>query len=81
MAKTNFGIKEGSNPSIGSNFINQFKLKHQKKMENFYEFCGTFDKKLKADYKKSKIKNKGITFPQFCVVVYSNAVDQIKGTN
>ena len=46
-------------------------------MENFYEFCGTFDKKLKADYKKSNIKNKGITFPQFCVVVYSNAVDQI----
>ena len=27
MAKTNFGIKEGSNPSIGSNFINQFKPK------------------------------------------------------
>ena len=50
-------------------------------MENFYEFCGAFDKKLKADYKKSNIKSKGITFPQFCVVVYSNAVDQIKGTN
>ena len=50
-------------------------------MENFYEFCGTFDKKLKADYKKSNIKNKGVTFPQFCIVVYSNTVDQIKGTN
>ena len=49
-------------------------------MENFYEFCGTFEKQLKADYIKNKVKKKGITYPQFCVVVYSNAVDQIKGT-
>lgn len=47
-------------------------------MENFYEFCGTFDKQLKADYIKNNVKKQGITFPQFCIVVYSNAVDEIK---
>lgn len=45
-------------------------------MEMFYDFCGTFDKMLRADYRKSKSKEKGITFPQFCIVVYSNIIEE-----
>lgn len=45
-------------------------------MEMFYDFCGTFDKTLKADYRKSKAKEKGITFPQFCIAVYSNLMEE-----
>lgn len=44
----------------------------------FYNFCGTFDKSLRADYRKSKSKEKGITFPQFCIAVYSNLLDEVK---
>jgi hypothetical protein len=45
-------------------------------MEMFYNFCGTFDKLLKADYRKSKMKEKGVTFPQFCIVTYSNFMEE-----
>lgn len=65
----------GSFPAAAS-FISNLNTKN--KMENFYNFCGTFDKQLKADYIKNNIKKQGITFPQFCIVVYSNTVDEIK---
>lgn len=45
-------------------------------MEMFYNFCGTFDKLLRADYRKSKMKEKGVTFPQFCIVIYSNFMEE-----
>ena len=45
----------------------------------FYNFCGDFDTMLKKDYKKSKSKDKGITFPQFCVVVFANMIEEAEG--
>lgn len=45
-------------------------------MEMFYNFCGTFDKLLRADYRKSKMKENGVTFPQFCIVTYSNFMEE-----
>lgn len=45
-------------------------------MELFYDFCGTFDALLRKDYRKSKLKDKGVTFPQFCVVTYANFMDE-----
>ena len=43
--------------------------------ELFYSFCGTFDKLLKKEYSKQKLKSKGITFPQFCIVTFSNMIE------
>lgn len=48
-------------------------------MENFelfYDFCGSFDEQLKKDYRKSKIKDKGVTFPQFCVTMFANFLEE-----
>jgi len=42
----------------------------------FYNFCGQFDDMLKKDYRKSKSKDKGITFPQFCVVMFANIAEE-----
>jgi hypothetical protein len=47
-----------------------------KNFELFYDFCGTFDEKLKKDYRKSKIKDKGVTFPQFCVTMFANLIEE-----
>lgn len=44
--------------------------------ELFYDFCGIFDDLLKKDYRKSKIKEKGITFPQFCITVFANTLSE-----
>lgn len=44
----------------------------------FYNFCGDFDKLLKQDYRKSKAKEKGITYPQFCIVTFANILDEGK---
>ena len=41
----------------------------------FYDFCGQFDKQLKKDYNKSKIKTNGVTYPQFCIGVFANFMD------
>lgn len=46
-----------------------------KNFEMFYDFCGVFDKDLKKDYRKSKISAHGVTFPQFCVTMFANLVD------
>lgn len=45
-------------------------------MEMFYEFCGIFDKQLKTDYRKSKMKKKGVTFSQFCVITFANFMEE-----
>jgi hypothetical protein len=50
-------------------------------MDNFemlYNFCGEFDEMLKKDYKKLKLKEKGVTFPQFCIGMFSNIMDEGK---
>jgi len=47
-----------------------------KSFELFYDFCGTFDKELKKDYRKSKIKDKGVTFPQFCITMFANFIEE-----
>lgn len=55
------------------------KKKHTEEMfELFYNFCGTFEHLLKKDYKKSKTENQGITYPQFCVVMFSNFLEEGK---
>jgi len=46
------------------------KTKGNQGFVSFYNFCGTFDKLLQSQYKRSKIANKGVTLPQFCVVMY-----------
>ncbi len=43
-----------------------------------YNFCGEFDEMLKKDYKKLKLKEKGVTFPQFCIGMFSNIMDEAK---
>lgn len=35
-----------------------------------YNFCGDFDEVLRKDYKKTKLKENGVTFPQFCISVF-----------
>lgn len=45
--------------------------------ESFYNFCGTFDKELKKQYRKSELKNQ-ISFPQFCITMYANLLDDAK---
>lgn len=53
-------------------------MKKKKKLnpfELFYDFCGTFDKTLKREYIKQKLKSKGITFPQFCLVTFTNMME------
>jgi hypothetical protein len=47
------------------------KKKQSNPFELFYSFCGTFDKTLKSDYSKQKLKSKGVTFPQFCIVTFA----------
>jgi len=42
----------------------------------FYDFCGVFDDMLRKDYRKSKAKEKGMTYPQFCVVVFANFMEE-----
>lgn len=39
--------------------------------EMFYNFCGDFDAMLKKDYKTSKLKEEGVTFPQFCITLFA----------
>jgi hypothetical protein len=46
-----------------------------KNFEMFYDFCGQFDELLKKDYKKSKAKANGVTYPQFCIGVFANFID------
>jgi len=46
-----------------------------KNFEMFYDFCGQFDKQLKKDYNKSKVKTNGVTYPQFCIGVFANFMD------
>jgi hypothetical protein len=45
-------------------------------MEMFYDFCGVFDDMLRKDYRKSKAKEKGMTYPQFCVVIFANFMEE-----
>jgi hypothetical protein len=44
--------------------------------ETLYNFCGEYDKLLIDDYKEQKIKEQGVSFPQFCIVVFSNLLEK-----
>lgn len=63
-------------------YLNQLKHKAMKTktkndtFEMFYNFCGDFDDMLQKQYKKTKIKDKGVTFPQFCITVFANMIDE-----
>jgi hypothetical protein len=52
-------------------------MKNLNTFESFYNFCGTFDKELKKQYKNSELKNQ-ISFPQFCITMYANLLDDAK---
>jgi hypothetical protein len=41
-----------------------------KNLELFYNFCGTFEKQLRSDYKKHKVFEQKITYPQFCILAF-----------
>jgi len=55
--------------------LDGLKLNNMKAFELFYDFCGSFEDMLKSDYKKSKAKDKGITYPQFCISVFANFME------
>lgn len=42
----------------------------------FYNFCGDFDAQLKKDYKKSKMKEEGVTYPQFCITMFATIIEE-----
>jgi inorganic pyrophosphatase/exopolyphosphatase len=42
----------------------------------FYEFCGEFDDLLKKDYRKFKLKDQGVTYPQYCVTVFATFIEE-----
>ena len=44
--------------------------------ETLYNFCGEYDALLMSDYIEQKIKDQGISFPQFCIVVFSNLLEK-----
>jgi hypothetical protein len=46
-----------------------------KNFETLYNFCGDFHKVLESDYVEQKLKDKGLTFPQYCVVVFANLIE------
>lgn len=50
-------------------------------LEDFYNFCGHFDKLLQKDYKRNKIAEKGATFPQFCAVMYEQFMCEAQALN
>jgi hypothetical protein len=45
-------------------------------LKSMYDFCGTFDKLLQSQYRRSKIADKGVTLPQFCVVMYEEFMNE-----
>ncbi|MBM3417413.1 MAG: hypothetical protein FJY17_00655 [Bacteroidetes bacterium] len=47
-------------------------------LEALYNFCGQLDSTLKYDYRKQKLKSKGVTYPQFCIVVFANLTEEAK---
>jgi hypothetical protein len=49
--------------------------KASKNIEILYNFCGDFHKVLESDYKQQDLKEKGMTFPQYCVVVFANLIE------
>jgi hypothetical protein len=53
-------------------------MKTEQQFEALYNFCGSMEKTLQYDYKKQKLKSKGITYPQFCIVVFSNLIGESK---
>ena len=53
-------------------------MKTEQKFEALYNFCGQMEKTLRYDYKKQRLKSQGITYPQFCIVVYSNLIEESK---
>jgi hypothetical protein len=42
--------------------------------ELFYNFLGTFEKALRKDYKKHKVYEKKITYPQFCLLAFLESI-------
>lgn len=50
-------------------------------LESLYNFCGTFEKQLKKDYRKGKIKEQGANFTQFCIVMYEGFLEEAKALN
>lgn len=44
--------------------------------ELFYNFCGQFSTQLEKDYKSKKLNNIGINFPQFCITMFANLMEQ-----
>jgi len=47
-----------------------------KNFKMFYEFCGEFDDLLKKDYRKFKLKDQGVTYPQYCVTVFATFIEE-----
>ena len=43
--------------------------------ELFYNFCGQFNAQLEKDYKKAKMNNLGVSFPQFCIITFANLME------
>ena len=50
-------------------------------LEGLYNFCGTFEKQLKKDYRKAKIKEQGANFTQFCIIMYEGFLEEAKALN
>ena len=46
-----------------------------KNFEILYNFCGDFHEVLESDYKQQKLKDAGLNFPQYCVVVFANLIE------
>jgi|TARA_R110000868_G_scaffold226627_1_gene479286 hypothetical protein len=57
------------------------KLQVRELLESLYDFCGTFDTLLKSQYKRSKIANEGVSFPQFCLVMYEQFMQEANALN
>ena len=45
-------------------------------LELLYDYCGHFENDLKNDYKKCN--NTNMSYPQFCVALFSNFINDIK---
>lgn len=50
-------------------------------LEDIYVFFGYFDKLLQKDYKRNKIAEQGATFPQFCLIMYEQFMQEAKTLN
>ena len=44
--------------------------------EMFYNFCGDFDEMLKKEFKKSGGSKQGMSYPQFCIALFANIIDE-----